>query len=525
MILHFCGHGVDNTRGAQQRRPTEEKLDNYYLLFEDHLGRGEPIMYDHLEQMLCTAYKGRNNLEFVFVASCHSEIIGQVFLNAGASHVLCVAKDEKISDDICKTFAELYYQSFFCESLTFCEAFEAAKRKIAAGKFFNGEEHKFMMLLRPNMSNQPHRCTRFLSKPSPESKFMDLTPVPLFNLPHFTQECFLGRNKEIYEVIDLLYNNRFVSIKGTIGIGKSSLAKEIVNKLLDRGVFTHGIIYVDMKRDTSIERMFSVIINNQTLNKLVRKRSHNKEFDLQQAMDDVIAILKEYEVLLVFDNLDNIYVKSPGPIKSFFETVINSTLGVKIMITLFSKIESIQSNFVEIVYELGPMTDSHAAQLLIKRATRRVTENEIMKLYSDHACAWNSGRPTLEGHKLIKLFNGLPQAILMAASILHEKSLSEIFYLLKNSPVSPNVLNPLMVHAGSHDTVKVSVSLALEIVKEMEELENLALVGFFPAGVLETDLPNIWGAYYQNTLQKLQGHSVLYKQQYNDDCNYYTING
>jgi hypothetical protein len=178
--------------------------------------------------------------------------------------VLCVSKDEKISDDICIRFAEFYYQAFFCESLTFCEAFESAKSKIAAGKFFNGEEKKFKMLLNSTFCGQGfHKCTRFLSKPSPSAQFIDLTPVPLFTIPKFTHECFLGRNKEIYEIIDLLHHNRFVMLKGMIGIGKSCLQKEIANKVLDRGMFHHGIIYLDLKNDVSLERMLCSVNDRQ----------------------------------------------------------------------------------------------------------------------------------------------------------------------------------------------------------------------------------------------------------------------
>jgi hypothetical protein len=57
MILHFCGHGIDNTKGPKAMRSIEENIDNYYLLFEDHLGRGELITCDLLTSMISSAYK------------------------------------------------------------------------------------------------------------------------------------------------------------------------------------------------------------------------------------------------------------------------------------------------------------------------------------------------------------------------------------------------------------------------------------------------------------------------------------
>lgn len=34
--------------------------------------------------------QANSNLEFVFVASCNSEPVGEIFKNAGAKHVICV---------------------------------------------------------------------------------------------------------------------------------------------------------------------------------------------------------------------------------------------------------------------------------------------------------------------------------------------------------------------------------------------------------------------------------------------------
>lgn len=147
----------------------------------------------------------------MFVASCHSEIIGQVFLQAGASHVLCVMKDEQISEEISNEFTDIFYRCFFCQNLTFCEAYEIAKERIAAGKFFNGEEKKFIMLKRDR--NLIHKCSRFVLKPCENAKLVDFTPVPHFHLSNFSNDCFIGRNQEIYEVIDHLFNSRLLTIK------------------------------------------------------------------------------------------------------------------------------------------------------------------------------------------------------------------------------------------------------------------------------------------------------------------------
>jgi hypothetical protein len=37
-------------------------------------------------------------LDFVFMATCHSEFAARIFLDAGAHHVIGINKDEKIND-------------------------------------------------------------------------------------------------------------------------------------------------------------------------------------------------------------------------------------------------------------------------------------------------------------------------------------------------------------------------------------------------------------------------------------------
>ena len=102
---------------------------NDFLLFEDKLGRAEVVSCDFLTEIINKSYSGDNKLEFVFVASCHSEVVGEVFLNAGASHVLCVKREERISDGICNEFTQLFYSLLFNKrNLTICEAFEFAKK-------------------------------------------------------------------------------------------------------------------------------------------------------------------------------------------------------------------------------------------------------------------------------------------------------------------------------------------------------------------------------------------------------------
>ena len=52
-------------------------------------------------------------LEFVFVASCYSQFAGEIFHNAGAKHVICVKRGEKILDEASILFSKHFYHALF----------------------------------------------------------------------------------------------------------------------------------------------------------------------------------------------------------------------------------------------------------------------------------------------------------------------------------------------------------------------------------------------------------------------------
>ena len=84
-----------------------------------------------------------------------------------------------------------------------------------------------------------HKCVGWIDL-GPGS-FQDLTWKPEFNHLPSQVENFLGRNEIMHEVITLILTNRFITIKGIPGIGKSSLAKEVGRYIYDRNHFKNGV--------------------------------------------------------------------------------------------------------------------------------------------------------------------------------------------------------------------------------------------------------------------------------------------
>ena len=108
--------------------------------------------------------RNKRSIEFVFVASCHSKLVGDVFFQAGAKHVICIKRDEKILDECCHAFTREFYHAYFSGSHTICEAFKTARSFLEANpKFPKNEAFKFEILKTEDIF-EPHECSRFVSE-------------------------------------------------------------------------------------------------------------------------------------------------------------------------------------------------------------------------------------------------------------------------------------------------------------------------------------------------------------------------
>ena len=94
-----------------------------------------------------------SKLDFVFMATCHSEFAARIFLDAGAHHVIGVNKEAKIADMAVLNFTKTFYSKLWKERSQICKCFETAKLAVEinhgaeeASKFLlfteNGNKHK-----------------------------------------------------------------------------------------------------------------------------------------------------------------------------------------------------------------------------------------------------------------------------------------------------------------------------------------------------------------------------------------------
>jgi hypothetical protein len=81
---------------------------------------GEYLYADDLTKMV---EESNTNLDFVFMATCHSETAAKIFMNAGARHVIGINKDNSVLDEAVLTFSSTFYNMLWKSRSKICNCF------------------------------------------------------------------------------------------------------------------------------------------------------------------------------------------------------------------------------------------------------------------------------------------------------------------------------------------------------------------------------------------------------------------
>ena len=127
------------------------------LVFEndrDCLGK-----YLHADELKKIVAETEIQLDFVFMATCHSEFAAKIFLEAGAQHVIGINHEQPVKDDAIITFTQTFYSILWNERSQICKCFEIAKLavQISHGKEEASKFVKFTFDVDMNKKDS-HKC-------------------------------------------------------------------------------------------------------------------------------------------------------------------------------------------------------------------------------------------------------------------------------------------------------------------------------------------------------------------------------
>lgn len=307
----------------------------------------------------------------------------------------------------------------------------------------------------------------------PPSKAVEKSPVPLRaldapspnNLPH-PLSSFIGREREMVEVEELIDSSRLFSITGTGGIGKTSLAIKVAWRLLDKKAFPDGIWLVELAS------LSNPLLVSQAIAQVLGVSAGSA----RPAIESLADFLRHKQSLIVLDNCEHLIDACAAACGRLLTTCPHLTI-----LTTSREALAITG---EVEWRLTSL--SYPPRLLEDetRTLEELAAFESVRLFIDRAHAVRpdfaldeENAPFVE--EICRRLDGIPLAIELAAACLRFLSprqitsgLDDRFHLLTDG--GRNVL-------PRHRTLKAIIDWSYNLLSEEERLLYRRL-GVFTGG-------------------------------------------
>ena len=492
------------------------------LLLEDVSGKSHYFFEEDLKTLVDLS---KNKFEVVFVSSCHSEFAGKVFLNAGAKHVIWIRGEEQISDKASLLFSKVFYETLFWKKFNVWDSFQTAKDEVK-NEINNAEANKFLLFTQESHGSsigKNHKWSQVLNLKKGE--LINTIKEPIFNFIPSNVEGFIDRQQEMHNIISLLNQSKIVTIVGPPGIGKTSIARNLANYLKDRRKFNDGIIFVRLRGWESSQMFMSrlslwirswcshlnpdqlIFEDEDEVENIEILKKHKSIVNRKDNYDgSALNILKNKEILLILDNCEDPLENDHELFTVELENIIEYWYKLKVLITSRRPWSKLVYN-QEKIFNLYPLPKESALKLLIAKSPRNISNNEISELLNceipvrskinqGHRRQSNISQKDLRllNHPFTELLGGHPQAISLAAPLLKDSSLKELFYAFCESNVL-DVIDDTSIGPNPNTSLRVSLELSIEhIRKKNEQVLNLfGLIGMLPSGTNKEEITEIWG--------------------------------
>lgn len=396
--LHYSGHG----------HPTYLPLEN---------GRGGPnwLEVNVLEDLIL---QEEAPFKFVFVSACHSGLAGETFASAGVPHVVCCQQESELKDAAALTFTRHFYLAL-AVGHTVKNSFEQGCKAVRVSPNLRNAEdemNKFVLLPRDGNHDVPifnanplrewpktgsNRSLR--SKTSKRSGLLQRSRSSYFggaksselSVRNMMQEdpsptppqFFLGREVEMYHVLNAILTKRLVTVVGETGVGKSSLVCAICHYINERSstiLEVDRIFFVKTKQGCGGDR-FRLLIQS-LLDKLVEAGKADLPVpgtDMEDLFEIICRALKSTKALIVFDRTELMEGNDEAQdFPLFLSNLFRETRNVRVMLTGRQAlgIPSI-GGVVEQPYYLGPLNFGNTVRLFANLCPHLHTPGERQKFF------------------------------------------------------------------------------------------------------------------------------------------------
>ncbi len=316
---------------------------------------------------------------------------------------------------------------------------------------------------------------------------------------------FIGRTQEIVELVELIKNNRLVTITGTGGIGKTRIVRELSKEV--QVFFPDGIYFVDL----------SVIFEEAHITDAIAQTLNIEDYNVNSSMKNITRFLYGKNCMLILDNYEQLAFFNALPI-----SLLEFCPNLKILITSRVML-NIQG---EQVFSLPPLS----VETQDKTAT--VIESESALLFCNRVKNFNHTFSILEGNrdiiiKICQYLGGIPLSLELAAANLKILSPQQLLERLTSILDLPN--QDPSIQQQSHRSLRDTIDWSYQLLTKSEQIffQSLAIfkngfpfeaVEFIYAEQQEHHLNPIFG------LTSLTSKSLLnWKENSKDNLRFYFL--
>lgn len=293
------------------------------------------------------------------------------------------------------------------------------------------------------------------------------------NLP-LQLTSFIGRERELAEVKDLLANVRFLTLTGPGGSGKTRLANQIATDLLAATEYPAGIGWVEL----------SSISDPELVPQAVATALSVREQPGYPLIETIIDYLRSRQVLLVLDNCEHV----ASTCARLVNTLLRSCPHVRILATSRASLQ-VEGEIAWPVPPLAVPTPDWWAEITFGEAqTEELVRFEAVQLFTARATAvLPAFRLSVENAAAVAQvcyrLDGLPLALELAAARIKVLSAAQIAERLDNALALLTRGSPLA--ARRHQTLRATLDWSYDLLATPEQILLRRLAVFVGGFTLE----------------------------------------
>lgn len=309
-------------------------------------------------------------------------------------------------------------------------------------------------ILRKELNLDPQPETRELykkirkgeAKPVPIERQQEIIQ-PKHNLPH-QLSSFIGREKELTEITDLMKKNRLVSLIGTGGIGKTSLSLQTGHKILNE--YPDGIWFI------GLDSLSDPDLVPQTIASV---------FDIRETPErPVIEILenflKEKTALLILDNCEHLL----DACAELTTTLLQSCPNIKVLATSREVLHVTGEATYQMPSLSLPKQDEVSLEVLTQYESVRLFSERAALALSSFALTSNNAKTVMD---ICRKVDGIPLAIELAAARINILQVEEILKQLNDS--FDLLANDSRTTSAHHQTIQASMDWSWKLLDASEQ--------------------------------------------------------